>query len=575
MKYQLFLLLLLFSNLCWTQTNYPLTHDNDPNYSATYEEAIAHYTKLAKDFSTAQLMHYGMTDAGFPLHLLIYSQSRDFDPETIKAKNKTVILINNAIHAGESCGVDASMSLIRDLLEHPEQYPDMSNMVLLVIPVYNIGGALNRNSHTRTNQNGPKAYGFRGNAKNLDLNRDFIKCDSKNAQTFNQLFNLWEPHIFIDNHTSNGADYQYTITLISTQSEKLGGPLATFQQQKMLPELYKSMNTKGWEMTPYVFARNTPDDGIAGFLDLPRYSSGYAALHHCLSFMPETHMLKPFADRVKSTRAFSESIIEFVSKKGIEINAAKKKSQAAEKEQSIFNISWSLNAEIKDSLLFKGYTAGKKPSQVTGRERLYYDRNNPYQKWIPFFNTYKSDKSIKRPRAYIIPQAYEAVIQRLEWNSVKVNRLKQDSVIQVNMYRIQNYESPLKPYEGHFLHTQVEVKTETKNWVFHKGDYIIYTDQPAVRYIVETLEPEAPDSFFAWNFFDGILSQKEYFSSYVFEERAAELLSANSELKAEFEATKKADPEFAENARAQLQFIYERSVHQEKTVNLYPVARVE
>ena len=103
--------------------------------------------------------------------------------------------------------------------------------MIVIIPVYNVGGALNRGSYSRANQNGPEAYGFRGNARNLDLNRDFIKCDSRNARSFNRLFNQWKPDVFVDTHTSNGADYQYVMTLISTQKDRLGGALGEFLTQ--------------------------------------------------------------------------------------------------------------------------------------------------------------------------------------------------------------------------------------------------------------------------------------------------------------------------------------------------------
>ena len=192
----------------------------------------------------------------------------------------------------------------------PELQKYLENLVIIVIPIYNIGGALNRNSTTRANQNGPESYGFRGNAQNLDLNRDFIKCDSKNARTFNQIFTEWQPDVFIDNHTSNGADYQYTLTLIPTQHNKLDPNLAAYLYDEMLPRLYKDMAKTDYEMTPYVYARNTPDEGIAEFLDLPRYSSGYAALFNTISFMPETHMLKPFKGRVESVRLFMDCMIK-------------------------------------------------------------------------------------------------------------------------------------------------------------------------------------------------------------------------------------------------------------------------
>ena len=87
----------------------------------------------------------------------------------------------------------------------------------MYIPVYNVDGALSRQDTSRVNQNGPEAFGFRGNARHLDLNRDFIKADSLNARTFAQVFTRWDPDVMVDTHTSNGADYQHVVTLIATQ----------------------------------------------------------------------------------------------------------------------------------------------------------------------------------------------------------------------------------------------------------------------------------------------------------------------------------------------------------------------
>ena len=567
--------ILLSSIALRAQSSYPTPFDSNQNQTATYAEAIAFYEQLAADFPSMELQVAGSTDAGQPLHLAILSPDKIFDPMELKAQGKTIVMINNAIHAGEACGVDATMGLFRDLLLHPEKYPSLANTVLIAIPVYNIGGALNRNSHTRTNQNGPEAYGFRGNAKNLDLNRDFIKCDSKNARSFNLIFQTWQPAIFIDNHTSNGADYSYTITIIPTQAEKLGGPMADFQQKKMMPFLYADMKKRDWEMTPYVYARTTPDEGIAGFLDLARYSSGYAALSQCLSFMPETHMLKPYADRVLSTRAFSLSVLEFAAQHGPAIQAARKQARESLLSKKELAINWSIDREKVDSFLFKGYTAKYKPSVVTGQDRLYYDRSEPYEKWIPWYNSYKATESVNVPRGYIIPQAYEEVLDRLSWNGIELQPLQKDTIVEVEMYRIMDYKSSAQPYEGHYLHRDIQVEKIVQRWQYYAGDIFVPSRQAGIRYIVETLEPMGPDSFFAWNFFDGILMQKEHFSAYVFEDLAAAILLEQPSLRAELTIKKNEDPAFAKDAYAQLNYIYQHSDHYEKTHRLYPVARLK
>ena len=135
------------------------------------------------------------------------------------------------------------MMLSRDIIGKKITLPD--NVVLAIIPVYNIGGALNRNSFSRANQNGPESYGFRGNAQNLDLNRDFIKCDSKNARSFTEIFHYLNPDIFIDNHVSDGADYQHVMTLITTQHNKLGNELGEWLKKTFEPKLFTGMHDKG------------------------------------------------------------------------------------------------------------------------------------------------------------------------------------------------------------------------------------------------------------------------------------------------------------------------------------------
>lgn len=548
--------------------------ENDKNTTATYHQTIAFYEKLGDLENAISVNPVGMTDSGFPLHEVIISKDSDFDPSSIRAKGKVVLFLNNAIHPGEPCGVDASMMLARDLFIKDELAALLDNTVIILIPFYNIGGGLNRGSFSRANQEGPEYYGFRGNAKNLDLNRDFIKCDSENAKTFNKLYNKWSPDVFIDNHTSNGADYQYSMTLIATQKDKLQEDISQYMVGQMLPDLFQKMKSKNWEMTPYVYAQNTPDDGIMGFLDLPRYSSGYAALHNAISFMPETHMLKPYTDRVESTYAFMISMLEHLSVHAKQVLDVRKNAVDKIKAQIDFPIEWELDREKVDKVFFKGYEAKYKKSLVTGLDRMYYDQSAPWEKEIDFLNSYKDIRAIAKPKAYVFPQAYKELAERLEWNGVKVERLKEDLNSEFEMYYIQDYESVKQAYEGHYLHYNVEVNIVSKKWKYNKGDFIVYTGQNSDRYIVECLEPQAADSYFAWNFFDGILMQKEYFSSYVFEEIAADLLANDQELKNELEKKKREDAEFAGNARAQLSFIYKKSPHYEQTHKLYPVARI-
>ena len=574
MKFLLLLCSITLSGCATAQTLTPFEKDVNHNTTPTYQEVIAFYEALAINHTDIfQFKPYGKTDSGYPLHLGVLSQNGDFDVEKVKTDNKLVIFVNNAIHPGEPCGVDATMMMTRDFLEKRKDHPLPEDVVIVFIPFYNIGGGLNRGGYSRANQVGPQAHGFRGNAKHLDLNRDFIKNDSKNAQTFNQLYTTWHPDIFIDNHTSNGADYQYVLTLIPTQHNKLSAPLADYLNNRMLPYLFEDMPKRGYDMTPYVNARNTPDEGIYGFLDLPRYSSGYAALHHAISFMPETHMLKPFEDRVRSVYQFMQSAITVAARDKSIIQSARAAAINHDRQADSLAINWAIDISQSDTITFKGYEHGYRPSAVSGTDRLFYDRDKPYTKSIPHFNYYKASDYAHVPTAYVIPQAYNGIIERMQRNNVKVNQLKGDGILHLTYARIEDYDTGKRPYEGHYLHNKVKVSWAKRSRAYRPGDYVIYTNQPAIRYIVETLEPTAPDSYFAWNFFDAILQQKEYFSSYVFEDTAAEYLKNNPDVKAALDKKKTEDPEFAKNGRAQLDFIYKRSPYYEYGHMEYPVGK--
>ncbi|MBA3898590.1 MAG: hypothetical protein H0X62_00015 [Bacteroidetes bacterium] len=547
------------------------------NESLTYAELIFLYQQLAKKHpKEAKLFEYGKTDAGYPLHLFVISKNGDFNPESLKQKNIRIILINNGIHAGEPCGTDASINLAKDFLAHKKGMDKfLGNTVLCIIPVYSIGGSLNRGCCSRVNQDGPMEYGFRGNSRNLDLNRDFIKCDSENTKSFSQIFHLWNPDIFVDTHSTNGADYPYVMTLIPSQKDKLTKSLGDFTTDKMLPYLYQKMEERNFPMSPYVNTiKEIPEDGLKGFLETPRYSTGFAALFNTIGFVTEAHMLKPFPERVSATYEFLLLLTEFTSNNAEAIAKARAEANKAVLSQKEFAISWQLDTTLFDLLAFSGYQARNKTSNITGLERLYYDKERPYKTDIKYFNHYFPKIEVTKPEYYIVPQGWKEVVDRLKLNQVKMEQFKQDSIIAAEVYRIEDYKTTEKPFEGHYLHSQVMVRKEKSMVNIYKGDYLIRVNQPQNRYIVETLEPQAVDGFFAWNFFDEILQQKEYFSAYIFEEIAEKLLKENEALRMDFEQKQATDKEFASNAYAQLNFIYQRSTYFEKSYLRFPVYRI-
>jgi hypothetical protein len=546
------------------------------NETYTYDEVIKQYEFLAKTYEKAEFYPAGKSDVGKPIYVFTISGDNDFNANSLQDKGRGILLINNAIHPGEPCGVDASLKLANDLLSDRKYAELLDNTVVYIIPFYNVGGGLNRSCCNRVNQNGPKEYGFRGNFKNRDLNRDFIKCDTRNTQTFYQIYHKCQPDVFIDTHTTNGSDFQYTMSLLATQPDKLNRFLRNYLRNKMLPFLYQDMKEKNKEIIPYVNTfKKDPRNGIKDYLDSPRYSTGFSTLFNTIGFVTEALKYKSYSARVEHTYEFLMSTLKWMNENNEELRAERKKAIASTITQTQFDLGWQIDTTSFSQIDFNGYETEYIDSDFGIDEKLlYYNHQKPYTKKINYYLRYIPTYVVNKPTAYLIPQAYTSVIDRLKWNMVDMNQLKNDTVIDVEVYYIKDYKTVEKPWEGHYFHYGVGLETKVMKMKFYKDDFIIFVNQPSNRYIVETLEPQGMDSFFAWNFFDGILQQKEWFSPFSFEETAKELLSSDKKLKEQFEKKKNNDNEFEKSRKKQLYYLYRNSAYYENTHNRYPIARL-
>lgn len=539
----------------------------------TYDEVIKFYEDLDKAYTSIQTYQVGTTDIGKPLTLITFNPNRTFDSEFSTKKDVRRILINNGIHPGESDGIDATMLLMRDLAQGKIEAPQ--NTWIGAIAVYNIGGALNRNSTSRTNQNGPESYGFRGNARNYDLNRDFIKRDSKNAAAFTEIYHLVKPDVFIDNHVSNGADYQYTLTHLFTQHNKLGGVLGAFLHQDFQPKIERHLKAKDWDITPYVNVFNrTPEQGFSQFMDYPRYSTGYTSLWNTLGLMVETHMLKPYKSRVEGTYELMKSVIAVTEQEGEKIKALRANAFNAFAKAETYPLQYSIDSTKTSTLEFLGYEGNMLPSAVTGQQRLKYNRDKPFTKEVTYYDYYKEGDKITIPKAYFIPRGYRNIALLLKANDIDFRQLKKDTTFIAEVYHIDTYDTRRSAYEGHYPHYNTKVKRSQERVTIPRDGYMVPTDQDGIRYLLETLEPEAVDSFFNWNFFDTILQQKEGFSPYVWEDKAETFLQKHPDVKKEFDEKKATDPRFAQNWYAQLDWIHKQSPNYEKAHLRYPIVRM-
>jgi hypothetical protein len=559
-----------------THTAFAITDSSLYHETPSYPELIERYKQLDKDSKYARLIPCGETDGGHTMHLFVITKSELFNPKNLHDAGITVLMINNGIHPGEPDGINASLLLAEKLLaDDGKMLPD--KVALCIVPVMNIEGAIERNCCSRVSQNGPSLYGFRGNGLYLDLNRDFIKADSYNTRSWLKVFRQWDPHVLMDTHVSDGADFQYTMTLIATQHNKLYPEQGEYLKNKLTPMLYQKMKKRGEEMGPYVetFEWNLPpDSGIVAFLETPRYSTGYAALFNTIGFISESHMVKPFKDRVIATLHLLESLMELCAENSGVINNNKSMARKTNQYMTHFAVNWKPDKNKVGKINFKGYEHEYKTSKVTGLPALFYDRDKPIERKIPYYGEYFPADTIAAPLYYVIPRSWKRVLQILHNNDIRMIQSDMDSVTIAEVYYIDDFKTTENAYEGHYLHydTKVLLKTDTVN--IRKGDFLVPVFQEGSRYIIETLEPICTDSYFNWGFFDAILQQKEWYSGFAFEETAGTILEQDPDLNLRFNEMKKSDPAFSASSFSQLYYIYRNSKYFEEGFRRYPVYRI-
>ncbi len=549
----------------------------EENFTPTYNEVIGMYQLLDKHYENAVLLEKGKTDNGKPLHLFVINSESVFDPSTIREQGKTVLLINNGIHPGEPEGIDASLWFADDILRNKNGMAELlENTVIVIIPVYNIGGHLNRSAYNRSGQTTPYETGFRGNARNFDLNRDFAKTDSHNARSFYQIFREWNPDVFLDTHTTNGSDHQYSITLISPSPARYPEIQKRFINDDFVPALYENMKKREYELIPYVeYIYHDPREGMVQFQGSPRYSNEFATMFHSLGLITENHIYKSYPDRVKSCYQFIDVLARYTSENSTKIKDIRAEAIRQSMAMEEFPVSYQLDTTNFQTIEFKGYVAiDDQLSPVTGVQRFGYDRTQPYTDSVPFYDKWTPLEKVKVPELYILPQAYSEVIKRLDLAGIRYSKFEKDTVLLVTLDHIDELTTSTRPNNGHYFHTNVGTRSEVQSIQYYKDDLLIPVRQEGILYLLEMLEPKAEDSFFRWNFFDNILDQREYFSPYGFEENALKYLNDHPDFRKEFEAKRVEDPEFAKNHRAQMAWIYNNSEWAEKTLKRYPVGKI-
>jgi len=569
---------------------------SDYRTTPRYDETMEYIRRVAAAAPRqVKLESFGKTPEGRDLWLVIVSKDGVFDPERVRRSGRAVMLIQNAIHAGEMDGKDACLALLREMVITRSQAKLLDNVVVLIIPIYNADGHERFGPHNRINQNGPAEMGWRTTAQNLNLNRDYMKADAPETRAFLQLFQRWLPDFFVDDHVTDGADYQYDTTYAFDYGPDVPPAIAGWMREAVQPYIEKSVSDAGHVIGEYVgVGEATPRTGLAVGHDIPRFSTGYMVVQNRPGFLVEMHMLKDYRTRVTGNYELLRALLEVLNRDAAKIvamnRAADEETVARGREaQSATYIrkpdEFPLRLAAGDESVkfpYKGYRRTVALSEVSGGLWNQYTKE-PESIEIPFRNQLQPTLSVPIPGAYIVPVQWEKVIEVLRAHGVRMLPTTAVWSAEVDAYRCTPKWAE-RPFEGRhvlggarsaFAPTPPpECQAVREKLSFPAGSMVVPMDQRAAKVALHWLEPQGPDSAVYWGFFDAIFEQKEYGEPYVLEKLAREMMSKDPKLKAEFEEKVRTDREFAANPYGRLNWFYQRSPWWDPMLGLYPVGKV-
>jgi len=552
----------------------------DYKKTSSYDETVAYCKKLAAaSGGLITYTTYGKSGEGRDLPLLIAARDGAFSAKWARKSGKAVVLIQAGIHSGEIDGKDAGLALFRDIAITKTRIGLLKDVVILFQVIYNVDGHENSNPYMRINQNGPDEMGWRANATNLNLNRDYMKADAPETRAWLKLWNDWKPDLFIDCHVSNGADFQYNINYDHSPFQNVNPSIRSWMSEHFDKNVVPKIEAEGNITTNYFdLVGREIINGIAISPSTPRFSTGYTPIRNRAGLLIETHVYKSYKSRVRGTYDMLRYTVEEIGKAKDSLFAANviADTQTVERGKTYDEKrQFPLKIELTDRstpFVLKGVEYTMEDSQISGGKKVVYG-TTPKEFTVPRFDEGKVTVSVAPPLYYIIPPQYKDVIEVLKLHGIKFTRLTKAREFDVESYKLTEPKWAASSFENRITVNHKPLPIKEKR-TYAVGSVIVPLDQEAANVAIHLLEPAGPDSFVAWGFFNSVFEQKEYGENYILEKLATKMLAEDPKLQEEFDR-RLLDPAFARSQRARLEFFYQHSPYYEKQkVGIYPIGRI-
>lgn len=573
---------ILYSSIALAQPLNLITKAEQTQFEETgrYSEV----EQLCKNFAISfpkqvRCFTFGITPEGRAMWALAANSQGITTAELARKAKLPVSLFQGGIHAGEIDGKDAGFLVLRELLQKPGNDNPLNKQVMLFVPVFNVDGHERFKAFNRPNQRGPKEMGWRTTGQNFNLNRDYAKADTPEMQAMLALVNTWDPLFYVDLHVTNGAKFQHDI---SVQIEPIYAGDANLRaiskqyQDTMMLDLKKS-GTMPLPFYPSFIEHDNPASGFADSVSPPRFSTGYFFLRNRFGVLVETHSWKTYPVRVKATAETIRSTLKQVATHGTQWQAAVHAADQSSKLLAGKNVALEYKTEkTAKQIEFQGYKYTRSPSEVSGALMTRYDESQPEVWNIPLYNDITPNLSVAAPKAgYIVPPAFAGFVEaRLKTHGISSERIsKPVSNIVLEQFNTATVTFSPASFESH------QPLKITGNWQKQKleiaaGSLFVPIAQAKSALVMALLEPQAPDSYLAWGFFNNSFERKEYMEDYVAEEVARDMLANNPALQKEFDEKMK-DKAFADSPQKRLEFFARLHSSWDDRYQVYPVLRTD
>jgi len=546
----------------------------------TYDETMTWLERLVAAAPELEMVSIGASLQGREIRMVIASADRTFSPDTMQASGKPLLIAHAGIHSGEIDGKDAGLMLLRDMTVAGKRKELLAGANFLFIPILSVDGHERISPYNRINQRGPEQMGWRTNARNQNLNRDFTKLDTVGVRALIKVFRRWKPDLYLDLHVTDGADYQYDITFGGNGRKGWSPAIGNWIEDVYRPAISSTLAAGGHEPGELVFATNGMDmqDGFLTWVGNPRFSNGYGDAVSLPTVLVENHSLKPYKQRVLGTYVLLAGTLELLAKEQASLRVATASDRSRRTDMVALGFERDADA-TREMVEFKGIGSERYQGSVSGAEVVRWTGEALTQR---ISNTAIDVPTvlIKRPSAYVIPAVWADIAERISMHGVEVERLSVPLTTVVEVYRLPEAKiaeatdwTP-NPFEGHIRINPGEPVKQSIEATFPAGSFRISTDQELSDLIVLMLEPQSPDSFLQWGFFLEIFTRTEYAEAYVLEPLAQKMLAENAGLKARFEQKLASDKAFADSQHQRLMWFYKQTPFYDQAYLVYPVVRV-